>query len=250
MEENDEIKNISTNDLLEKINALEKKIITKDIILSTISHDLNNGFNNIINFAKLTSNDKSLTDNHRKVLNRILANAERGYILMENIFEWQIAQNENDTKKIFINNLNKITDYVTRTFADLALEKNITTEIQINDDLYFECNPNHLKTVLRNLYSNAIKYSNKDETIKISNILHDNKICIVIEDHGIGIPDNIINDLFSINKNNIRYGTNQEKGSGIGLFIVKDLVEINNGKVSCESSEKDGTKFTIEFNAI
>ncbi len=103
-----------------------------------------------------------------------------------------------------------------------------------------------VNTIFRNLISNAYKFTPRGGTLEISlEINHENKVEITIKDSGIGMPKNILDNLFSISVKTNRNGTESEKSSGLGLLLVKEYLEKNNGKVSVRSIENKGTTFTV-----
>jgi signal transduction histidine kinase len=123
-------------------------------------------------------------------------------------------------------------------------EKNIQIEISVEPDLEVEADYYMLETILRNLLSNAIKYSYKNGTIKILANGSPEKTEISVKDNGIGISNENINKLFKIDSNISTNGTNNEKGTGLGLVLVKEFVEKHQGAIKVRSNN-NGTNFTF-----
>ncbi|MFC2152855.1 sensor histidine kinase, partial [Bacteroidota bacterium] len=125
-----------------------------------------------------------------------------------------------------------------------AIEKNIKIETQI-DDINLEINKSSIQTVIRNLLSNAIKFSNKNSKVLIkSKILSDKKtVKVSVQDNGIGIPKEDVNKLFKIETSFSTYGTEQEKGTGLGLILCKELLEKNGGAIWVKSEDGVGSTF-------
>ncbi|MCK5169035.1 MAG: HAMP domain-containing histidine kinase, partial [Bacteroidales bacterium] len=131
---------------------------------------------------------------------------------------------------------------------EIVKEKASEKNIEINSQIYnikIDINEASIKTVIRNLLSNSIKFSHKNSQIEInSKILPDsNTIEISVKDPGVGIPKENINKLFKIETTFSTYGTEKEKGTGLGLILCKELVEKNNGTIWVESNENGGSTF-------
>jgi signal transduction histidine kinase len=132
-------------------------------------------------------------------------------------------------------------------FAEQLESKGLETEININNALIFACNIGNLNTIIRNLISNSIKFSHNSGKITLTNQLKDNQVQIIIHDDGVGMTYNELATVFNLEKTKKRIGTAGESGSGLGLMIVKELVEQNNGKIYCLSQFNNGTSFIVEF---
>ena len=104
-----------------------------------------------------------------------------------------------------------------------------------------------LEIVIQNLVTNAVKFTGKGDVITVSNQDYNGKVLICVEDTGIGITEENIEKLFNAKKNFTTIGTENEKGTGLGLTICKDLVELNNGRIWVESTPNIGSKFFIEL---
>ena len=125
-----------------------------------------------------------------------------------------------------------------------AKEKNIIIENKIGDTQIFadaEC----MKTVLRNLINNAIKFTHKNGKIVISSLMLETHFQISVEDSGVGMTNDVVANLFDITQKTSTLGTENEKGTGLGLVLCKDLVEKNNGHIWVESKINKGSKFSF-----
>jgi signal transduction histidine kinase len=107
---------------------------------------------------------------------------------------------------------------------------------------------NHVHLILRNLISNAIKFSNTKGIINISAFQINNQLQVCIADNGIGISPDAQSKLFKLNEHFTTYGTSNEKGTGLGLLLCKDYVEQNGGKLWLESEQGKGTKVIFRIN--
>jgi len=131
----------------------------------------------------------------------------------------------------------------------MANEKSITIQHQIPDDLMVYADTNMLSTILRNLITNAIKFTHKGGNITITSQVENNKTVITVHDSGIGMDEMTRNKLFKINEKISIVGTEKETGTGLGLLLCKEFVEKQGGKIWVESELGMGSdfKFTIPF---
>ncbi len=228
-------------DQLSLINA------TKDKLFTILAHDLRNPFHVISGFTELLINDlKELTENKiLKYLGLIYTSSVRGNDLLENLLQWSRTQ----TGKINFEpkelNLSSIAEEVKSFMEGIAQKKNIVITQLIDPKIVVYADENMLKTIFRNLISNAIKFTSAKGTITLSaNLTTDNDLIeIAVSDNGVGIPENTIQNLFRVDSAISTKGTDQEPGTGLGLIICKEFVEIHNGKIRVQSKVNSGTTF-------
>lgn len=238
------------------IKQQEKNLLelnkTKDKFFSIISHDLKNPFNQIIGFSELLVKtiEKQDIEKSTRFANFILESSKSAYKLLENLLEWSRSQTgkiEYNPEKIYPRGI------IVETFGlleNIAKEKKIELFNEIPDNLTVHADLNMITTVIRNLVSNAIKFSNLNGKIKIYHTaIENNYIEITVEDNGIGIKAEVIDKLFKIDTNLTTVGTNQEKGTGLGLILCKEFVEKNKGEIYVESQENQGSKFKFTLPA-
>ncbi len=236
-----------TRELNEANIELGKFNKQKDFLISTISHDLMSSFNVLITFTKSLSKDTSLSEKHQNTMSMLHRASERGYMILDNILTWtklQIAYKP-DIKPI--TRLSTVIKENITLASEEMDNKSINAIIDVNDSLHFKCDKSHLNTILRNLLSNAIKFSQTGKEITFSNLRKEGFVQIIIHDEGIGMPCEIVHSIFDSEKNKKREGTNGERGSGLGLLIVKELVENNHGTIFCFSQPGIGSDFILEF---
>ncbi len=231
----------------EELSRINKQ---KDFLISTISHDLMNTFNVLLTFPRLLYQDRSLPDNYRSNMEMIYKAAENGHSILENMLEWtKLHINPKDNLQP-IENLSDIVRQNVELQTYYVQRKNIRIETEINDKFHFYCQKEQLNAILRNLISNAIKFSKDGGTVNIKNRIKNGWVQILIVDKGIGISSDMRELLFRHTNNKKRFGTHGEKGAGIGLLIIKDLVESNNGQISCYSKQNKTTVFIVEFKLL
>lgn len=232
-----EIKN--NNITLKKINA------QKDKMFSIIAHDLTSPFNVILGFSELIleeSKDNSL-NNLEKYITNINSTAKETQGLLQNLLEWTVASNTNSKSKKEKINLKELTDVIVKQTNNFAIYKKIKIQNSVPDNFQITADINMIKTVIRNLVSNALKFTLSGGNITISAIANSHQTTIIVSDDGIGINSEDMNKLFNLDSNYSRKGTANEKGSGLGLILCKEFIENHNGKIWVESELGVGSKF-------
>lgn len=218
-----------------------------ELIVTTISHDLMNIFNNLRYFSSDILHRYPLKPEIESDIQRIQNNTENGFSILNNILDWRNVQEAQLTRPVKITHLSKIVDECMGQQADAIARKSIRIQSEINDDLQFCCDYNQLFSIVRNVLSNAVKFTAQNGNIQISNRQAEQMIELSISDDGIGMPDWIRNHLFTLRKDKKREGTMGEIGSGIGLILTRELIENNKGTIRIESLPGKGTTVLIAF---
>lgn len=218
---------------------------TKDKLFSIIAHDLRSPFNSILGLSELAVDKikNKKYDALEKYCSMVQQATQQTFTLLNNLLDWSRVQ----TGRIKFTPEN-IALYETAIDIVALLQTNITQKnielsFVINENLIIFADRLMLETIIRNLLSNAIKFTPKSGNITIKAIEKENVIQISIQDSGIGISNENIKKLFNIETNYTTYGTEKEKGSGLGLLLCKEFVERHNGKIWVESSEGQGSIF-------
>ena len=233
------IKNKNTE--LLQINA------TKDKFFTIIAHDLKSPFNSILGFTNLLITEYDNLDDEQRVefINEIDKSSKSSYNLLENLLLWATSQRDG----IKINKTeNKVSDIINDAidpYLQSAELKNITVSINSCDDLYVIADKFTLVTTIRNLFNNAIKFTPSNGAIEIVVIHQPQTIEISISDTGVGIPDEIMPKLFQIDENITTLGTDNEKGTGLGLLLCKEFIQKNGGDIIVKSEIGKGTMITF-----
>ena len=220
---------------------------TKDKFFSIIAHDLKSPFNAILGFSDiLLERHKEYDDEKREeMINYVNISALRAFKLVENLLTWSHSQS--GAIKYLPENFHlKILLFETiSALQGQADKKNIEILDSISENELIYADKNMLATILRNLISNAIKFTPKNGNIVISSKRQENSnfLEISVADTGIGIPKNTIDNLFRIDKNTSTQGTENETGTGLGLILCKEFVEKHGGEVWVESEEGKGSTF-------
>jgi signal transduction histidine kinase len=176
--------------------------------------------------------------------------AEVGRKLLENLLEWSRTQLDNAAIKQETVKVKELTDEIIQLVGHSAQQKNISLVAEIDHSLQVKTDVNMLRTVIRNLTSNAVKFTPDSGRVSLhANIVNDH-MEFWVKDTGIGISESDLPKLFRIDINPNSIGKSQEKGTGLGLIICKEFIEKNNGRIWVESKEGEGSifKFTIPAN--
>ncbi len=233
---------------LEKSNTeLEKINFSKDKFFSIIAHDLRSPFNTILGFSEiLHKNYSEYTDKERIMfINDIYVQNTRIYELLNNLLLWS----QNQRNKIKCNpEIISIDNIVNENLGLINLrckEKDIQVPLEIITKINVYADKNMMDTVIRNLLSNAVKFTSKGGNIDVKVSTENNFAKISITDSGVGMSKEKLSDMFQLNKTSSTTGTDNEKGTGLGLIICKEFIEANKGEIEVKSELEKGSEFTI-----
>ncbi len=224
---------------------LNELIASKDKFFSIIAHDLKNPFNSLIGFSELlmervAANDYSRLDFFAESLHTV---STQTYSLLENLLEWANSQRGGiQYNPREINLQNQVTE-VYELLSEMASKKNIQISVNIPDQITVIVDQNMLKTILRNLISNAIKFTFINGKIDLSATASNSEAIVTVADNGTGMSPETIQKLFKLESNLSTRGTNDEKGTGLGLMLCKEFVEKHGGTIWAESEPGTGSKF-------
>lgn len=238
--------NITTSKLAEA--SLKDANAMKDQLFSVISHDLRGPIGSMEQMLSVYINSEASLDNEAKneIISLLHNTAHESYNLLDNLLEWGRSQRQSAAKPSIIE-IKEIVNETTMLLLSMASSKKILIEATIEKDCKAFVDPMMLKTILRNLLTNSIKFTPAEGKISIKGVTKDKECIISITDSGIGIPEEKIKLLFDDSNTFSTIGTNNEKGTGLGLKLVKRFVDKNEGTLSVQSNEGNGTTFIISF---
>jgi len=247
-----ELKNAS-----EELKASEEQLrelnATKDKFFSINAHDLRNPFSVVLGISEIMA-DKSVLftmDEMRQNSELLYKTASSTYALLENLLEWSSLQRGICKLKIESISLEKFIKNLNESISEIALKKSITLVNNIPQDATILADPNMLHSILRNLLTNAIKFTSSGGSVTISaKMQSDNSFLFTVKDTGIGIPDSIMKNMFRIDINISRPGTSGEPSTGLGLILCKEFVEKHGGSIWVESEEGKGSTFSFTIPAF
>lgn len=226
---------------------LTKLNLEKDRFFSIIAHDLKSPFNGMLGLLEIMANDYfDYSDEQRfKIIQSSYSSALKAFNLLSDLLEWARLQNGQFEIKKETLNLNKIINENIELYGKNAIEKVITVRNNLNQSINVLVDGNSVNAVVRNILNNAIKFTPIGGIVEFKVKQIDNDIELSIEDNGIGMSGETISKLFKIDENFTTLGTNNEKGTGLGLTICNDIVTKNNWKMKIESQLGRGTTFKI-----
>jgi signal transduction histidine kinase/ligand-binding sensor domain-containing protein len=240
------LENADTFRLIKQQNSkLQESNATKDKLFSIIAHDLKNPFAVILSLSEtLSESYRGLEEDElEECLKKMHSSAQKVYELLANLLTWSRSQ----TGNIQFNPEKLKLDPIVRGNAELLRNqyelKNIKLNIDVDPDFMVWADTNMLNTVLRNLISNAIKYTSNTGIINVSVNKKYDHVEIVIQDNGVGIHRDIIDKLFEIEHKVSSPGTNGEGGTGLGLILCKEFVEKHGGQIWLTSELGNGSSF-------
>lgn len=234
----------NNNELINKREELSSLVKTKDKLFSVLAHDLQSPFMGISGLSDMIKKnaEKGNTDEVIEYSKMIADTTKRTSTLFTNILDWAASQTGELEMKHTINNLDECLDETIALLQDHQQKKNITIQ-RDNTNIEFSADPNALKTVLRNLISNALKFTPNDGIIKISAKKNKDEVVVSISDSGVGIKSDLIPMIFKMDSYISTEGTDQEQGTGIGLSLCREMIARHNGKIWAESELGQGSVF-------
>ncbi len=237
----DELQSVSNN--LAESNAI------KDKMFSVIGHDLRSPVGSIKMMLEflLGNIDSYDIQKIKETISSLSKTTDEVFNLLENLLWWARSQSGNLViipENIQLSSLIRGLYYLNKESLSI---KNIRFESAIDNECMVFSDMNMLKTVLRNLISNAIKFTPQGGLITIAAIEDEDFVKIKVSDSGVGIAEENLPKLFNEKQHFSSVGTNNEAGSGLGLILCKNFVQANNGKISAESISGKGSTFTIEI---
>jgi PAS domain S-box-containing protein len=231
----------------ENENKLKELITTKDKFFNIVAHDLKNPFTSLLGSSELLYNniDQMSADNIKKLALILNDSAKGGYSILQNLLDWSRSETgllnfnpENINLRIVVNeNLENVQLQVAN--------KGISTISELSEDFFIFTDKNMINTVLRNLISNAVKYTYKKGTVVVRATKNTKECIITVKDSGIGIEKEKVETLFRLENSLSLPGTEKEQGTGLGLRLCKEFTERMGGRIWVESKEGKGSEFNF-----
>jgi two-component system, sensor histidine kinase and response regulator len=237
------------DDLQRVKNSLSESNTIKDKIFSVIGHDLRSPIGSIKMMLELLLGDIDSfnTQNIKEIISSLSKTTDEVFNLLENLLWWARSQNGNLSNNPESFQLSSLTSSLYFLNKESLSIKKIRFEDKIDQECMVYADMNMLKTVLRNLISNAIKFTPKGGSVTLSATGTGDFIKIMVSDTGVGISVENLSKLFDENQKISFLGTEKESGSGLGLILCKNFVQANNGRICAESIQNHGSTFSIEI---
>ncbi len=240
--------------LAESESSLREALATKDKFFSIIAHDLRNPIGSFGQLTELLSvfHKQMNAEEINKIIQSLDKSAKFTFELLTNLLEWSRSQTgriEYQPARYFIHEIAE------RVFSSMKLNAEnkgiaLVSEIDRNAQAFFD--RNMVITVLRNLVSNAIKFSYKNSSVHVKSEINNDKVEVSVVDQGMGMDKDLLSKLFKIDTKVTNPGTENEKGTGLGLILCKEFIEKNHGKIWAESKVGVGSifKFTLPLQRV
>ncbi len=234
-------------------NELQELNATKDKFFSIIAHDLKNPFNQLLGFSRLlVENHRSYDAEKRDIFLQYIFDAgQQAFDLLNNLLEWSRSQTGRINYNPEVINLFNLSKKWQSIHTPLANQKPVQLYFDILSDINVKADKNMLNTIMRNLISNAIKFTPRNGKILVKAIQKNDLLAYIsVADTGVGIASEDIPKLFRIDVSHSTKGTNDEGGTGLGLILCKEFIEKNNGKITVESQENKGSTFSFTLPLV
>ncbi len=232
---------VKSQDELKRLNK------DKDKLFSIIAHDLRNPLSNILNYTEILDSEPDTIGLHDlKQIHKVLHNSSKHmHKLLENLLEWSRSQTGGIEFKPVKFNLNEIIFDNVFLFQKPAQAKDIELVSVYSDKSYVFADYNMVDTIVRNLLSNAVKFTRCGGKVEVEISDEGIKYKVSVRDNGIGMNELEKNNLFSLDKTVSRSGTANEKGTGLGLLIIKEFIGLHGSSISVDSSPGIGSVFSF-----
>jgi signal transduction histidine kinase len=238
--------------LIASENKLRSLNSVKDKFFSIISHDLKGPLHTLTGFLQILIHyTSSFTEEELKEFAESMdASVKRLLTMLENLLQWSRSQTGNIEHKPEVLGLNTILQENLHLFTDTAKAKNITLVTESGENMLVRADKNMLEFVLRNLTSNALKFTREAGNVKITAHAEPEFTEITVQDNGVGISPEDMKKIFQPDIHFSTPGTGKEKGTGFGLLLCKDFVEKNGGKIAIDSQPGKGTSLTFTLPTV
>lgn len=227
------------------LEELKEANATKDKFFSIIAHDLKNPFGALKNLTEILKDmyNEFSEEEKTEIISEMYKSAHKVYELLENLLTWSRSQRGKIEFQPEETNLKLIIYNSFELLKEAANKKNIKLTDATPDEFIINCDVNMITTVVRNLVSNAIKFTPEGGEIKIFTEENDQEVIVSVQDSGIGIAKEDIAKLFRIDVHHTTIGTSDERGTGLGLILCKEFIDKHNGRIWVESEPGRGATF-------
>lgn len=236
-------------DLVKSTEELKEINATKDKFISIIAHDLRGPFNGFLGLTEIFAEEADSMNKKelRELSLELHKTAKTQFRLLSDLLQWSRIHSGRMEFLPTTNKLDELVEFVFDIHKTNAENKNIALEKEYDNDFEIFADIEMMQVVFRNLISNAIKFTDAGGKITVKAVQNEKYSHIAISDTGVGIPSEDIPKLFRIDLHHSTDGTNNEKGTGLGLILCKDIIDKHSGNISIESTIGKGTSFTISL---
>jgi len=237
--------------LIQKNEQLQKALNERDKFFSIIAHDLRSPFIGFLFFIKMITEKKhNFSPKKLQSLSKEMHNSAKNlYNLLENLLNWSLMQRGKTDYEPVVCNLANLVDENIQLVQSSAVPKNISLNYDIPENLEVSADKSMLSTILRNLLTNAVKFSQTKGSIIISARQQESMVLVSVEDKGIGMDQELLSRIFTLDKRSSRKGTAQELGTGLGLILCREFIKKHGGEIWALSKQGQGSTFYFTLPA-
>ncbi len=230
---------------------LTELVATKNKFFSIIAHDLRSPLSSVVNFLDILRSEGSDTTTNKKIVEALGDSSKNSLTLLDNLLKWSKVQTGNITYDPKDIDLAKIALDQIKVQKHTANQKKLRIDVECSFNSKLKGDKNLIANVIRNLLSNAIKFSYNNSVIVVDISKQGQYASFSVEDTGVGIPPKHIDKLFDVTEITTQLGTGNERGSGLGLVLCKQFIEMHGGKLHLESQIEKGTiaSFTLPLDS-
>jgi signal transduction histidine kinase len=238
--------------LTESQKSLHAANAAKDKFFSIIAHDLRNPFNTIIGFSNVLRDSYKELDQKEitHFIELINDSAINAYNLLSNLLDWARSQTNTISFMPMKIDIGEIIGAIIMMLSGDSQKKSITVTSSVPDGLIVKADNNMIATVIRNLLTNAIKFTRSGGEVKVTHEVSNRMYHFIFEDNGVGIAPQDLDKLFSIDTKVATRGTADEPGTGLGLILCREFIGKNNGFIRAESEQGKGSRFIVSLPAV
>ena len=229
-------------EIIDKNREMKELNAVKDKLFSVVAHDLRGPIGSLVASLKLEKIDNLNSEDKARLFNNISSQVEDAYGLVDNLLRWAKSQMQGIVISRTYFDSQEESKNVTNALQNVAVEKKITLNNRINKHT-IHADYDMFMVIIRNLTTNALKYTSEGGEVNIDSELSNNMLVISVKDTGIGMPQEIQDKLFKLLETKSQRGTQNESGTGLGLVLCADFVKANGGKIWFTSEEGKGSTF-------
>lgn len=233
--------------LLEANEQLKQASRSKDRFFSIIAHDLRAPFHGILGFSDVLATEIDMLDHKgiSDIAQYIHQTSSATFRLLENLLHWAMSESGNMSYRPQMMNLRQCCQEVMHMLSSSAQNKNIITQVKVDESLNLYADPNMVMSVLLNLMSNALKFTHVGGYVNLLAEVQQDQVVIHVQDTGVGMSEEQISKFFATTQPKSVKGTEGERGTGLGMLLCKQFVEKHKGKILINSVIGQGTTFSV-----
>lgn len=217
----------------------------KDKLFSVLSHDLRSPLSGMLGVLPLMESKLLTEEEEKEMLGSLRMSASNTLETLDNLLMWGSSQMKNDGPVTEHVNVREVSLRAVALYNNVATQKGVTVVNSIGEECIARFDSNQLEFIVRNLLANAIKFSYKDQQVELRGRCADGRIVLEVEDHGTGMTEEALKNLFDPQKKERKKGTSGESGVGLGLTLISEFLAKNGGTISATSTPGRGTCFTV-----